>query len=65
MMTVHFDEKVNAAYLRLKYLKDRKKLRVGIILDFDEHNQVVGIEFQHIKKRVAVSNLKLMQFGIA
>jgi uncharacterized protein YuzE len=40
-------------------------VKPGIILDFDEHDQVVGIELLHVKKRIAVSNLKQMQFEVA
>jgi uncharacterized protein YuzE len=37
----------------------------GIVLDFDEHNQVVGIEILRVKERVPLANLRQMQFEVA
>ena len=66
-MKVHFDEKTDAVYLRLNDVQviDSKEVSPGVILDFDKHDQVVGIELLHMKKRVPLSELKQLQFEVA
>ncbi len=66
-MRVHFDEKADAIYLRLDESKivESEEVQPGIILDFNEQNQVVGIEILRVKGRVPLANLKQMQFEIA
>ncbi len=66
-MRVHFDEKADAIYMRLDESKivESQEVQPGIILDFNEHNQVVGIEILRVKDRVPQANLKQMQFEVA
>jgi uncharacterized protein YuzE len=66
-MRVHFDEKADALYLRLDDSKvmDSEEVRPGVVLDFNDQNQVVGIEIRKVKKRVPLANLRQMQFEIA
>ena len=66
-MRVHFDEKADAIYMRLDESKivESQEVQPGIVLDFNEHNQVVGIEILRIKDRVPHANLKQMQFEVA
>ncbi len=66
-MKVHFDEKADAIYLRLDDSKivESEEVRPGIVLDFNDQNQVVGIEILKVKERVPLSNLKQMQFEVA
>lgn len=66
-MKVHFDEKADALYLRLDDSKiiESQEVQPGIVLDFNEHNQVVGIEILGVKSRVPLANLKQMQFEVA
>lgn len=66
-MKVHFDEQADAIYLRLADVRivDSEELRPGIILDFDENDQVVGIEILGVKNRIPLSNLKQIQFEVA
>ena len=66
-MKVHFDEKADAIYLRLDESKivESEEVQPGIILDFNEQNEVVGIEILRVKGRVPLANLKQMQFEIA
>ena len=66
-MRVHFDEKADAIYLRLDESKivESQEVQPGIVLDFNEHNQVVGIEILRVKDRVPHANLKQMQFEVA
>ncbi|HDH31611.1 MAG TPA: DUF2283 domain-containing protein [Candidatus Wolfebacteria bacterium] len=64
---MHYDEKADAVYVRLDDSKiiDSQEVEKGIILDFNENNQVVGIEILRVKNRVPLANLKQMQFEIA
>ena len=66
-MKVHFDEKADALYLRLDDSKiiESEEVQPGIVLDFNESKQVVGIEILRIKDRVPLANLKQMQFEVA
>lgn len=66
-MKVHYDEKANAVYVRLDDSKivESEEVQPGIMLDFNEHNQVVGIEILRVRERVPLANLKQMQFEVA
>ncbi|MCH6557080.1 MAG: DUF2283 domain-containing protein [Nitrospirae bacterium] len=65
-MKVHFDEKADAIYFRLddSRIVESQEVQPGIVLDFNEKNQVVGIEILQVKSRVPLANLKQMQFEI-
>lgn len=66
-MKVHFDEKADALYLRLDESKivESEEGQPGIVLDYNEESQVVGIEILRVKSRVPLANLKQMQFEVA
>jgi uncharacterized protein YuzE len=66
-MKLHFDEKADAIYLRLDHSKiiESEEVKPGIVLDFNQHNQVVGIEILNVKDRVPLANLKQLQFEVA
>jgi uncharacterized protein YuzE len=66
-MKVHFDEKADALYLRLDDSKiiESEEVQPGIVLDFNQAKQVVGIEILRVKDRVPLANLRQMQFEIA
>ena len=66
-MKVHFDEKADAVYLRLdeSSITESEEVQPGIILDFNEKNQVVGVEILKVKNRVPLANLKEMKFEVA
>jgi uncharacterized protein YuzE len=65
-MKLHFDEKANVIYLRLddSRIVESEEISPGIVLDFNEHNQVVGIEILKVKDRVPLANLKQLQFEV-
>jgi uncharacterized protein YuzE len=65
-MKLHFDEKADAIYLRLDDSKiiESEEVSSGIVLDFNEHHQVVGIEILKVKDRVPLANLKQLQFEV-
>ena len=66
-MRLHFDEKADALYLRLddSSVVESEEVRPGVVLDFDQRNQVVGIEILRVKERVPLANLRQIQFEVA
>ncbi len=64
---MHFDEKGDALYLGLDHsqIVESEEVHPGIVLDFNEQNQVVGIEVLRVKERVPLANLRQMQFEVA
>jgi uncharacterized protein YuzE len=66
-MRVHFDKKADAIYLRLDQSKivDSEEVHPGIILDFNERDEVVGVELLRVKNRIPLSDLKQIQFEVA
>lgn len=52
-MKLHVDQEADALYLMLDDSKiiESEEVSPGIVLDFDEHNQVVGIEMLHLSQR--------------
>jgi uncharacterized protein YuzE len=66
-MILHVDAKTDALHLRLDDSKiiESEEVAPGVILDFDENNQVVGIEMLQLSKRGRNVNLKELQFQTA
>ena len=66
-MRVHFDKESDAIYFRLDDSKiiESEEVKPGIVLDYNEHNQIVGFEILNAGKRVPEANLKQMHFEVA
>ena len=66
-MKVRFDEKADALYMRLDDSKilGSEEVQPGVVRDFNDRNQVVGIEIRGIRDRVPPANLRQMQFEVA
>lgn len=66
-MRVHYDEEADAVYLRLddSEIAASEEVQPGIVLDFNQDDQVVGIEILRVKDRVPQANLKQIQFEVA
>jgi uncharacterized protein YuzE len=66
-MRVHFDKQTDAIYFRLDDSKivESEEVKPGIILDFNESEQVVGVEILNAGKRVSEASLKQMHFEVA
>ncbi len=66
-MKVHFDKQSDAIYFRLDDSKivGSEEVKPGVILDFNEYDQVVGVEILNAGKRVPEASLKQMQFEVA
>ena len=66
-MKVQFDQKADAIYFRLdeSAIIESEEVRPGVILDFNDKNQVVGIELLAIKSRVPAEMLRQISFEVA
>lgn len=66
-MKVRFDRDSDALYIRLddSRIVESEEVKPGVVLDFNEQNQVVGIEILDAGKRVPESSLKQMHFEVA
>ncbi len=66
-MKVHFDEQADAVYFRLddSEIAGSEEIHSGIVLDFNENDQVVGVEILRVKERVPAASLKQMHFEVA
>lgn len=62
-MRIEYDQKADAAYLKLADSKivESEEISSGIIYDFDESDQVVGIEILKLKRRTP-EQLKQVDF---
>ncbi|HUT54538.1 MAG TPA: DUF2283 domain-containing protein [bacterium] len=66
-MKLIVDEKSDALYLRLDESKIVESLEAasGVVLDFNEDNEVVGIEIRHLSRRTPRLNLRELVFQTA
>ena len=57
-MKLHVDKEADALYLRLddSRIIESDEVAPGVILDYNEHNEVVGIEMLYLSRRTP--NLK-------
>ncbi len=63
-MKLKVDEKADALYLKLDDSKiiESEEVSPGVILDFNDQDQVVGVEIIHLSKRTPKLNLHELQF---
>ena len=63
-MRLKVDRDSDALYFRLdeKAIVESEEVRPGVILDFDEKGQVVGIEFLNLTSRTTEEELSHFQF---
>lgn len=66
-MKLKVDEKTDALYLRLDDSKivESEEVSRGIVLDYNDKNQVVGIEVLHLSTRTPKLNIRELQFQTA
>ncbi len=66
-MKLHIDKEADALYLRLDDSKiiESEEVSPGIVLDFNEQNQVVGIEMLHLSRRSPQLNFEDLQYETA
>lgn len=58
-MKIHFDQETDALYLRLDDtpIVNSEEVRPGVILDFDQNDQVIGMEILKVGERIPMANL--------
>jgi len=63
-MKLHIDKEADALYLRLDDSKiiESEEVSPGVVLDFNEQNQVVGIEMLHLSRRSPQLDFKELQY---
>ena len=63
-MKITVDKETDTLYFRLDETKivESEEVRPGVILDFDDKDSVVGVEFLNISSRAAQEQLSNMQF---
>jgi uncharacterized protein YuzE len=66
-MKLTVDREADALYLRLddSPIIDSEEVSPGVVLDFNEQNQVVGVEMLNLSARAPGLNLKELQFQTA
>ncbi len=66
-MKLIVDKENDALYFRLdeNRIIESEEVRPGVILDFDENDHVVGVEFLEISSRVSQNDLSTVQFKAA
>lgn len=66
-MKIRLDEKADALYLHLddSPIAESEEVAPGIVLDYNDLNQVVGVEILDVKTRVPIENLRRIQFEVA
>jgi len=59
-MKVTIDPEADALYMRLSdtRIHDSEEVKPGIILDYDEQNNLIGIEILRVSERVPAASLK-------
>ena len=60
-MKIHFDEASDSIYIRLnknKKVIESQEVEKGIVLDFDDEKNVIGIEIVKVKKYIPIDQLK-------
>lgn len=63
-MRIKVDRESDALYFRLdeNRIVESEEVRPGVVLDFDENDQVVGVEFLGIAARATKEELSNLQF---
>ncbi len=66
-MKLHVDKEADALYLRLdaSAIVESEEVSPGVMLDYNESNEVVGVEMLHLSKRSASLNLSTLEFETA
>jgi uncharacterized protein YuzE len=66
-MRIKIDKDSDTLYFRLDETRivESEEVRPGVILDFDENDRVVGVEFLGVSTRATKDELSTMQFQTA
>ena len=63
-MKLNVDKEADALYLRLddSPIVESEEVSPGVVLDYNESNEVVGVEMLHLSRRSPNLNLSALQF---
>lgn len=63
-MRIRVDQENDTLYFRLDESRiiESEEVQPGVIFDYDENNQVVGVEFLRISSRASKEELSSIQF---
>ena len=63
-MKLSIDKEADALYLRLddSPIVESEEVSPGVVLDYNESNEVVGVEMLRLSKRSSSLNLSALQF---
>ena len=66
-MKLNVDKETDALYLRLddSPIVESEEVSPGVVLDYNEAKEAVGVEMLHLSKRSANLNLSALQFETA
>ena len=58
-MRIEYDGEANALYIQLqeKSVARTKEVEAGVLIDFDEQNNLIGIEILDVTSRFALSDI--------
>ena len=62
-MKLHIDKEADALYLRLddSAIAESEEVSPGVVLDYNETNEVVGVEMLYLSKRSSNLNLSALE----
>ena len=63
-MKLNVDKQADALYLRLddSLIVESEEVSPGVVLDYNEASEVVGVELLHLSKRTSALNLSALHF---
>jgi len=63
-MRLKVDRENDVLYFRLDEtsIVDSEEVQPGVILDFDEHGRLVGIEIMNLSTRIEPEEMRILQF---
>ena len=66
-MKLSVDKKADALYLRLddSPIVESEEVSPGVVLDYNESNEVIGVEMLHLSKRSSNLDLSALHFETA
>ena len=66
-MRIILDKDSDALYFRLdeNRIVDSEEVKPGLIVDYDDNDRVVGVEFLNISTRASKEQLSSIQFQLA
>ena len=62
--TIHVDKEADALYLRVdeSVIVESEEVAPGVVLDYNESDEVIGVELLYLSKRSSELNLSELRF---